>query len=618
MYIWLDFRQKIEYFLFLRFFYVLFLTFIIMNKNWNLNVVFASQAMAEKTMERVLDDVKDFRIFYEYRLRELTPPAIDVVLKRYIELMIDAGRVNDYAYLLHSTNLNNASISAFYQDVCEKISSVEKQLVFFVNWLKNGENIHFDELKTVLPAGTFAWLKQIHRFQKHTIDIKLQQLFEDESSVEQYWIRLYDETRAAMTFKINGKMLSEGDALALLSSDNSKIRKDAGQALSKEYDKKHSTFALIYNALLRSRQIDTQWHNYDYPEEKSVLENNIEAEDLNNLVDTVLSNNTIPQRYYTLKAKAFGVEQISYWDRMAPFPFVADTEQETYTIEQAKDLVLEAFNAFSPEFASIAQRFFDEDLIDYYPCKGKDSGAYCMEMAGDAMPMVFLNFTGSTDSVITMAHELGHAVHEYLSKEQGELGRRKSCAQAETASIFAEQLVFNLLLKKAKTPKQRFCLLAEHLEDMIATAYRQIAFHGFESSAATMRLKGEISADKLEKLWLKYMKGYLGESVDTSSLAPMWAGILHFFQYPFYVYSYCFACCVVNTLYEIYLNNTVDGFAEKYMQMLRKGGVETYREALAHFGVDASKPDFWQKGLNLGKEYLSELEKLYEQIQKEG
>lgn len=589
-----------------------------MNKNWNLNVVFASQAMAEKTMERVLDDVKDFRIFYEYRLRELTPPAIDVVLKRYIELMIDAGRVNDYAYLLHSTNLNNASISAFYQDVCEKISSVEKQLVFFVNWLKNGENIHFDELKTVLPAGTFAWLKQIHRFQKHTIDIKLQQLFEDESSVEQYWIRLYDETRAAMTFKINGKMLSEGDALALLSSDNSKIRKDAGQALSKEYDKKHSTFALIYNALLRSRQIDTQWHNYDYPEEKSVLENNIEAEDLNNLVDTVLSNNTIPQRYYKLKAKALGLEQISYWDRMAPFPFVANTEQETYTIEQAKDLVLEAFNAFSPEFARIAQRFFDEDLIDYYPCKGKDSGAYCMEMAGDAMPMVFLNFTGSTDSVITMAHELGHAVHEYLSKEQGELGRRKSCAQAETASIFAEQLVFNLLLKKAKTPKQRFCLLAEHLEDMIATAYRQIAFHGFESSAATMRLKGEISADKLEKLWLKYMKGYLGESVDTSSLAPMWAGILHFFQYPFYVYSYCFACCVVNTLYEIYLNNTVDGFAEKYMQMLRKGGVETHREALAHFGVDASKPDFWQKGLNLGKEYLSELEKLYEQIQKEG
>lgn len=589
-----------------------------MNKNWNLNVVFASQAMAEKTMERVLDDVKDFRIFYEYRLRELTPPAIDVVLKRYIELMIDAGRVNDYAYLLHSTNLNNASISAFYQDVCEKISSVEKQLVFFVNWLKNGENIHFDELKTVLPAGTFAWLKQIHRFQKHTIDIKLQQLFEDESSVEQYWIRLYDETRAAMTFKINGKMLSEGDALALLSSDNSKIRKDAGQALSKEYDKKHSTFALIYNALLRSRQIDTQWHNYDYPEEKSVLGNNIEAEDLNNLVDTVLCNNNVPQSYYKLKAKALGLEQISYWDRMAPFPFVANTEQETYTIEQAKDLVLEAFNAFSPEFASIAQRFFDEDLIDYYPCKGKDSGAYCMEMAGDAMPMVFLNFTGSTDSVITMAHELGHAVHEYLSKEQGELGRRKSCAQAETASIFAEQLVFNLLLKKAKTPKQRFCLLAEHLEDMIATAYRQIAFHGFESSAATMRLKGEISADKLEKLWLKYMKGYLGESVDTSSLAPMWAGILHFFQYPFYVYSYCFACCVVNTLYEIYLNNTVDGFAEKYMQMLRKGGVETYREALAHFGVDASKPDFWQKGLNLGKEYLSELEKLYEQIQKEG
>ena len=325
----------------------------------------------------------------------------------------------------------------------------------------------------------------------------------------------------------------------------------------------------------------------------------------------------VPQRYYKLKAKAFGVEQISYWDRNAPYPFSADVKEETYTIEQAKDLVLEAFNAFSPEFASIAQRFFDEDLIDYCPYKGKDSGAYCMEMAGDAMPMVFLNFTGSTGSVITMAHELGHAVHEYLSKQQGELGRRKACAQAETASIFAEQLVFNLLLKKAKTPKERFCLLAEHLEDMISTAYRQIAFHCFESCAAAKRLNGEISTVKLEKLWLSSMKGYLGESVDISNLAPMWAGILHFFQYPFYVYSYCFACCVVNTLYEIYQKGTVDNFAEKYMQMLRNGGVENYREALAHFGVDASKSDFWQKGLTLGAEHLSALEQLYEQISKE-
>ncbi len=589
-----------------------------MNVNWNLNVVFASKTEAKKAMAEVMHQVKDFKVFYEYRLASLSATAIDVALKRYIDLLIGAGRVNDYAYLLHSTNLNNNSVSTFYQNVCDQISSFDKQLVFFVNWLKTGENINLDELKSVLPTGTFVWLKQLRRFKKHTVDAKIQQLFEDESSITQYWIRLYDETRAAMTFKVKGQKYSEGDALALMSSGDAKLRKEAGKALSKEYAKKRPTFGLIYNALMRSRQIDNQWHNYSYPEEPSVLENNIEAEDLDNLVDTVLYNNTVPQRYYKLKAKAFGVEQISYWDRNAPYPFAADVKEETYTIEQAKDLVLEAFNAFSPEFASIAQRFFDEDLIDYCPCKGKDSGAYCMEMAGDAMPMVFLNFTGSTGSVITMAHELGHAVHEYLSKEQGELGRRKACAQAETASIFAEQLVFNLLLKKAKTPKERFCLLAEHLEDMIATAYRQIAFHCFESYAATKRLNGEISTAKLEKLWLSSMKAYLGESVDTSNLAPMWAGILHFFQYPFYVYSYCFACCVVNTLYEIYQKGTVDNFAEKYMQMLRNGGVENYREALAHFGVDASKPDFWQKGLNLGAEHLSELEQLYEQIQKEG
>lgn len=599
------------------FFYVLFLNFIIMNVNWNLNVVFTSKAEAKKALAEVMHQVKDFKVFYEYRLASLSAAAIDIVLKRYIELLIGAGRVNDYAYLLHSTNLNNNSVSTFYQNVCDQISLFDKQLVFFVNWLKTGENINLDELKSVLPTGTFVWLKQLRRFKKHTVDAKIQQLFEEENSVNQYWIRLYDETRAAMTFKIKGQRLSEGDALALMSSGDAKLRKEAGKALSKEYAKKRPTFALIYNALLRCQQIDTQWHNYSYPEEPSVLENNIENEDLDNLVNTVLSNNTVPQRYYTLKAKAFGVKQISYWDRNAPYPFSADVKEENYTIEQAKDLVLEAFNAFSPEFASIAQRFFDEDLIDYCPYKGKDSGAYCMEMAGDAMPMVFLNFTGSTGSVITMAHELGHAVHEYLSKQQGELGRRKACAQAETASIFAEQLVFNLLLKKAKTPKERFCLLAEHLEDMISTAYRQIAFHCFESCAAAKRLNGEISTVKLEKLWLSSMKGYLGESVDISNLAPMWAGILHFFQYPFYVYSYCFACCVVNTLYEIYQKGTVDNFAEKYMQMLRNGGVENYREALAHFGVDASKSDFWQKGLTLGAEHLSALEQLYEQISKE-
>ena len=585
-----------------------------MNEHWNLDVVFTSKSEATKAMNKVLREAKEFQEFYGRRLHKLEATAIKLALEYYTELLTKAGRVRDYAYLLHSTNLNNCSISAYYQNICDKISRFDKQLVFFVNWLKTGENINLEELEVILPVGTFVWLKLLRRFKEYTINPEIQRLFEDEHSVEQYWIRIYDWTRAAMSFKIKEQKYSEGDALALLNSSDAKLRLLAGKALSKEYAKQRHNFALIYNALLRSRQIDTDWHKYSYPEEPANLENCIERADLNNLVETVVANNTVSQRYYSLKAKVLGVDKISYWDRVAPLPF--KTETETYSIEQAKDLVLEAFTAFSPEFARIAQRFFDEDLIDYYPYKGKDSGAYCMEMAGEAMPMVFLNFNGSIGSVITMAHELGHAVHEYLSKEQGELGRRKSCAQAETASIFAEQLVFNLLLKKAKTPQQRFCLLAEHLEDMIITTYRQIAFHRFESSVTAERSKGEVSVRKLEKIWLEVMKDYLGDNVDTSNLAPMWAGILHFFHYPFYVYSYCFASCVVNTLYEIYLKGTVDNFAEKYMQMLRNGGVENYREALAHFGVDASKPDFWQKGLNLGAEYLSELEQIYKQIQK--
>ena len=584
---------------------------MIMNNNWNLCELFASSTQALQALDEAKNTSEAFCLFYEQRVNNLSAQNILVALKRYEDLLVEIRKVENYAYLLHSTHLNNEEISVFYQSVNDKVCILKKQLVFFENWLIHGKNLDMAELKNILPKGTYSWLQKLRLWQKHSLSNDLEKLFADENNVAQYWLRLYNETRASLSFTIEKKDYTEGQLMKLFSHKDENIRKLAGNALFQKYTQNRYLFALIYNAMLKGWQIDNHWHNFDYPEASANLANCIEQKDLQNMVSTVIFNNvSIPQRYYALKAKVLGKNKLSYWDRDRAYPFEQNEEQ--YSIEKAKNIILTAFNEFSPQFASIAQMFFDKDLIDYYPYAGKATGAYCTEPPVGVMPMVFLNYTGNLESVYMMAHELGHAVHEYLSQTQGELGREKSCAQAETASIFAEQLVFNYLLKTAIHPQKRFVMLAKRLENTILSTFRQISFHRFEHFVATERENGEVSVDKIEQAWLKYMQDYLGERVDTSELAPMWAAISHFFQSPFYVYSYCFSNCVVNALYEIYSLKKVDNFEEKYMKMLQNGGIENYREALSRFGIDASVPDFWQKGLNIAQKYLIELENLYE------
>lgn len=590
-----------------------------MSEKWNLSDIFTSLDEAIGVGKKALSGCEQFRKDYEGKVASLEPLAFENCLVAYSNTCTLLCGLESYAYLVWSTNLNDKAVCAFYQNMQETVKQCNKELTFLeveickdVDYAKVSLYLADDEI----GLGLKAWLKKCLKFKPHTLSSEMEQLFCDQQAVADYWVRLYNEERAKFSIEVCGKKYNEGELLELYNSQDASLRAEAEAKRMKWYEERQDLFALIYNALLKSRAIAQEWRHYAYPAEAANLSNDINSDDLVNLVDTFAREDSparaLAHRYHALKAKLLSVDKLPYQDRLAPYPF--EEEGTRYTIEEAKELILETFAEFSPEFAKIAQMFFDKDCIDFYPYEGKAAGAYCMEMPVGFLPRVFVNFNGYVIDVDTLAHELGHAVHEYVSKKYGELGRAKSCAQAETASIFAEQLVFDALLKAETDPTRRFVLLAKHIEEMIATTYRQIAFHRFEDMTHKERANGEISAQRLQEMFKSVMDNYLGSSVDTSNLQYIWAGIHHFFEYDYYVYSYCFSCCVVNSLYEVYKSGTIENFAEKYMEMLTDSGIENYRQALAKFGIDASSPTFWQDGMRLFEQELSELETLEKQL----
>ena len=590
-----------------------------MAEKWNLTDIFASLDDAVVESKGLLKICQVFRKCYEGKIAALKPMYFHDCLAEYSVVRAKLCRLDSYAYLVWSTNLTDKKICAFYQNMQDVIKKCGKELAFFeVEICKelNYANVILPD--TSEDRGRRAWLKKCLKFKPYTLSTELEQLFTEQQMVADYWVRLYNEERAKFAITIRGKEYNEGELMQLYNSQDAALRAEAEAARTKWYEDRQDLFALIYNALLCSRKIACQWRHYENDVHASVLSNDIDVDDLENLVETVSGQDAaarkLAHRYHALKAQMLGVERIPYQDRLAPYPF--EQEGTRYTLEEAKELILHTFAEFSPQFAEIAEMFFAKNCIDFYPRQGKADGAYCMEMPVEVLPRVFVNFNGYVEDVDTLAHELGHAVHEYLSKKYGELGREKSCAQAETASIFAEQLVFDALLKAETKPERRFILLAKHIEETIATMHRQIAFHRFELKAHQMRDEGEASAEQLSAAFKEVMDNYLGPSVDTIGVEYVWAGIHHFFEYDFYVYSYCFSCCVVNTLYVVYKSGRVNDFAAKYMEMLQCSGIENYRLALQRFGIDASSPTFWQDGMRRLEEELSELEALAAEIGK--
>jgi oligoendopeptidase F len=535
--------------------------------------------------------------------------ALAGAIKRYEALDDLLGRLISYAGLVHSGNTVDPDRAKFYADVQERITAASIHLLFFVLELNRLDDAGLEAAMRDPALGRYRpWLEDIRKEKPYQLEDRIEQLFH-EKSVTAYsaWNRLFDETIASLRFKVGTKSLALEPTLNLLHDASEQTRKAASQALARTFKENLRTFALITNVLAKDKEISDRWRGFAGVADARHLSNRVEPEVVAALVEAVrAAYPRLSHRYYALKASWFGKKRLPNWDRNAPLPRIAS---RTIGWNEAKTTVLTAYGAFSPEMAAIAERFFDHDWIDAPVRPGKAPGAFSHPTVPSAHPYVLLNFQGKPRDVMTLAHELGHGVHQVLAAPNGALMAPTPLTLAETASVFGEMLTFRKLLANADK-KERKAMLAAKVEDMINTVVRQIAFYTFERNVHTERRSGELTVEKLNALWLDVARESLGPPIELKpGYETFWAYIPHFVHSPFYVYAYAFGDCLVNSLYAVY-ERANEGFARRYLDMLAAGGTKHHSELLAPFGLDARDPAFWQEGLGVIERMIAELEGL--------
>jgi oligoendopeptidase F len=535
--------------------------------------------------------------------------ALAAAIKRYEALDDLLGRLISYAGLVHSGNTVDPDRAKFYADVQERVTAASTHLLFFVLELNRLDDARLEAAMQDPALGHYRpWLEDLRKEKPYQLEDRIEQLFH-EKSVTAYsaWNRLFDETVASLRFRVGTKSLAIEPTLNLLQDPSEKIRKAASQALAKTFKENLRTFALITNVLAKDKEISDRWRGFADVADARHLSNRVEPEVVAALVEAVrAAYPRLSHRYYALKARWFGKRRLAHWDRNAPLPKVAS---RTIGWNEARATVLTAYGAFSPEMAAIAERFFNNNWIDAPVRPGKAPGAFSHPTVPSAHPYVLLNYQGKPRDVMTLAHELGHGVHQVLAAPNGALMAPTPLTLAETASVFGEMLTFRKLLANADK-KQRKAMLATKVEDMINTVVRQIAFYTFERNMHTERRNGELTAERLNTLWLDVQYESLGPAVELKpGYETFWAYIPHFVHSPFYVYAYAFGDCLVSSLYAVY-EQANEGFANRYLDMLAAGGTKHHSELLAPFGLDARDPAFWQAGLGVIERMIAELEGL--------
>jgi oligoendopeptidase F len=467
-----------------------------------------------------------------------------------------------------------------------------------------------EKLKDPALAHYAPWLRDTRAFRPFQLADDIETLLHEKSIAgRSAWVRLFDETMAGLRFPWNdGKVLTSAEILHLLSDHDGAVRKQAAGVLGEVLSQNARVFALITNTLAKDKEIEDRWRGFKRPISSRNLQNFVEDEVVDALIAAVRgAYPTLSHRYYRLKAKWFGVDQLESWDRNAPLP---DEDDRVIPWPEAQRTVLEAYGAFSNELASIGSRFFTGRWIDAPVRPGKAPGAFAHPTVPSAHPYLLLNYQGRQRDVMTLAHELGHGVHQILAGAQGTLMSDAPLTLSETASVFGEMLTFRAVLAAEKDPKRRKAMLAGKVEDMLNTVVRQIAFVEFERRVHDERRSSELTPDRLCEIWLDVQRDSLGPALKLDGLYKYyWTYIPHFIHSPFYVYAYAFGDCLVNSLYAVY-QSAAPGFAEKYLAMLRAGGTLRHKELLAPFGLDAADPAFWQKGLSVISGFIDELETL--------
>lgn len=581
---------------------------------WNLADLYPAMDSDElkSDLEKARDKAEAFQNRWRGRLAEATRGDGDSLATAVVEfetLEELLGRIISYAGLVYSGDTSDPARAKFYGDIQSSVTDISSRLLFFPLELNRIEDAEMDAAMERDPALAHyrPWIVDLRKDKPFQLEDRVEELFHEKAITGRgAWNRLYDETLTSLRFTVDGDDLALEATLNLLQDPEREKRRKAASALANVFSENLRVFTLITNTLSKDKEISDRWRGFEDVADSRHLANRVEREVVDALSEAVSeAYPAISHRYYAMKAKWLGLDVLEYWDRNAPLP---DSTRRDISWDEARQTVLSAYSGFAPEMATIADRFFANDWIDAANRPGKSPGAFAHPTVPSVHPYVLLNYMGKPRDVMTLAHELGHGVHQVLAGRQGALMAATPLTLAETASVFGEMLTFRSLLEQAKTKAERKTLLASKVEDMINTVVRQIAFYQFERALHEERRQGELTTERIGEIWLEVQTRSLGPALRLGDgYDTYWTYVPHFIHSPFYVYAYAFGDCLVNSLYAVYRNSET-GFQEKYFEMLKAGGTKHHSELLKPFGLDASDPAFWSKGLAMISGFIDELE----------
>ncbi len=565
----------------------------------------------ETDLQKWSDEALKLQKEYDGRIGSLSGSELGNVISRFERIISAVRKITSYADLCFASDTSNPEFAKHSQNMSEAVNTIQSKLVFLELELASiPEEQYLVTLKDEALAHYEPWLRLIRLNAEYNLEPRLEKLLVEQSPTNrQAWVRLFDETFSDLRFDFKGEQLTETQILNKLTKADPAVRKIAATSLSNVLSNNLRLFTLVTNTISKQKETEDRWRGYKGVISSRNLANDVDDEVVDTLVDTVTQRMPeLSHRYYKLKAKWLGGETMHWWDRNAP---VSGDEGRKYSWKEACEIVQTSFERFDPEMGELAKQFFDNPWIDAEIRDGKASGAFSHPSVTTVHPYILMNFEGYSRDVMTLAHEMGHGVHQLLAAEQGELMSTTPLTLAETASVFSEMLTFNAILIAEKSEQTKRFLLAEKIEDMLNTVVRQVAFHNFEYLVHTHRKRGELSSEQISQFWVDTQKQALGPGIIIdNSFKPLWSYIPHFVHSPFYVYAYAFGDCLVNALWQVYQDGSNPEFNVHYKTLLRNGGTVRFDRALGPFALNPSKPEFWNKGLDMISSMIDQVEDL--------
>ena len=552
---------------------------------------------------------------WQGRLADADGAALAGLIADYERILEMLGKAQSHAQLLFAASTTDSQIARHHQSIREASADIGARLLFIELELAALDDAHVTQLlDTPALAVWQPWLRRVRAWAPHQLAPDMERMLAERApSGRGAWVRLFDETAAALRFPFGGADVTEAEILNALSSPNGDERRAAGESLSTTLKDNERLLSLVLNTIAKDKEVEDRWRGFARPVDSRNLDNDVDDDTVDALVGAVDSRNAdLAHRYYRLKAGWMGGDTINWWDRNAPLPGGDDRQ---FSWDEARQLVLDSFAGFDQQMAEQAEPFFSHNWIDAEPRAGESSGAFSHPVTPSAHPYILMNFSGKSRDVMTLAHEMGHGIHQLLAADRGYLMSDTPLTLAETASVFAEMLAFRRLVDSADDPAIRRRLLAGKVEDMLNTVVRQIAFHNFETRFHDARRNAELTAEEISDIWMETQRAALGPSVVTGDdYRPIWGYIPHFVHTPFYVYAYAFGDCLVNALWQSYQLAQAGGqaadFVTGYRNLLQAGGTERYDVALQRFDLDPRDPAFWSLGLDMISGMIDELEGL--------